>query len=71
MSPGAKIIIACRDTDKGNNAAKEICETVPSANVLVKHLDLASFASIRKFAQETLNTEPYIHILINNAGKNN
>ncbi|KAG8184742.1 hypothetical protein JTE90_019341 [Oedothorax gibbosus] len=65
---GAKVIIACRDTEKGSNVAQEICRAVPSANIIVRHLDLASFSSIRKFAQETLRTEPYIHLLINNAG---
>lgn len=65
---GAKVIIACRDTGKGNKAVQEIQEKVPNANVIVKYLDLAAFASIRTFADEILRTEPYIHILVNNAG---
>nr|XP_042911081.1 retinol dehydrogenase 12-like [Parasteatoda tepidariorum] len=65
---GAKVIIACRDTSKGEEAAQDIKEKVPSAAVYVKQLDLSSFASIRKFAKQILKTEQRIHILINNAG---
>lgn len=65
---GAKVIIACRDIGKGNLAAQEIKDQVPDANIIVNHLDLASFASVRKFSKDILRREPYIHILINNAG---
>ncbi|GFT80955.1 hypothetical protein NPIL_131181 [Nephila pilipes] len=65
---GAKIIIACRDTVKGGNAAEEIRQELPEANIIVKQLDLASFSSIRGFAKEVLSSEPQINILINNAG---
>ncbi|GBM04337.1 hypothetical protein AVEN_129011-1, partial [Araneus ventricosus] len=64
----AKVIIGCRDTEKGRKAAENIRRQVPEANVIVKHLDLASFSSIRQFAAEILKSEPRIHILINNAG---
>jgi NAD(P)-dependent dehydrogenase (short-subunit alcohol dehydrogenase family) len=36
--------------------------------VEVHHLDLSSLASIRKFADNIINTEPCVDILINNAG---
>jgi NAD(P)-dependent dehydrogenase (short-subunit alcohol dehydrogenase family) len=36
--------------------------------VEVHHLDLSSLASIRKFADNIINTEPRVDILINNAG---
>jgi len=36
--------------------------------VEVHHLDLTSLASIRKFAEKIINTEPRVDILINNAG---
>ncbi|XP_035215987.1 retinol dehydrogenase 12-like isoform X2 [Stegodyphus dumicola] len=65
---GAKVIIACRDVEKGNDAVEEIQQKVPDANIIVKHLDLASLRSIRKFAEDILHSEPFIHILINNAG---
>ncbi|XP_054716538.1 retinol dehydrogenase 13-like isoform X1 [Uloborus diversus] len=65
---GAKVIIACRDLEKGKRAEEYINDQVPNAKVLIKSLDLASFKSIRRFASEILQSEPKINILINNAG---
>lgn len=65
---GGRVIIACRDTRKGFAAANEIRTEIPSATVRVKQLDLSSFSSVRRFAEDILTTEPYVHILINNAG---
>ncbi|GFQ64060.1 hypothetical protein TNCT_505591, partial [Trichonephila clavata] len=65
---GAKVIIACRDVEKGKVAAEDIRKQVPNADVVVRHLNLASFSSIQRCAEEILMSEPYIHILINNAG---
>ncbi|GFR02941.1 hypothetical protein TNCT_257571 [Trichonephila clavata] len=67
-SRGAKVIIACRNIEKGNAAVKDICKSVTKPNLVVKQLDLASFASIKKFSEDILENERYIHILINNAG---
>lgn len=60
--------MACRDMRRGSNAAAEIIEQTRNKNVVVRKLDLASFDSVRKFAQEILDTEPKLHILVNNAG---
>ncbi|GIX99922.1 hypothetical protein CDAR_26771 [Caerostris darwini] len=65
---GAKVIIACRDVEKGAEAVKDINKVVNKPNLVVKHLNLASFTSIKNFAQDILESEPFIHILINNAG---
>lgn len=46
----------------------KIVETTGNKNVSWKHLDLASFSSIRKFASEVSTSEGKIDILINNAG---
>lgn len=37
-------------------------------NVLIRHLDLASLASVRKFATDILKSEPRLDVLVNNAG---
>ncbi|XP_055949854.1 retinol dehydrogenase 13-like [Argiope bruennichi] len=66
-SRGAKVILACRDVQKGYEAVKDISDKIRKPNLVVKRLDLASFASIKSFAQNVLENEPYIHILINNA----
>ena len=64
------MIIACRDVKRGQDAADDINRDKRVKNngkVYFKQLDLASFESIRKFANE-INNEEAIDILINNAG---
>ncbi|GFY53040.1 hypothetical protein TNIN_422561 [Trichonephila inaurata madagascariensis] len=51
---GAKVIIACRDVEKGKVAAEDIRKQVPNADVVVRHLNLASFSSIQRCAEEIL-----------------
>ena len=46
----------------------EIVTKTENNKVEVHHLDLTSLASIRKFAENIINTEPRVDILINNAG---
>ncbi|GAB6031590.1 hypothetical protein CHUAL_009355 [Chamberlinius hualienensis] len=69
---GARVVMACRDLAKADGAAKEVAAMAPDRPnaVAVRKLDLASFKSIRKFAEEILNDTdiPRIDILINNAG---
>ncbi|KAM7289254.1 retinol dehydrogenase 12 [Ixodes scapularis] len=63
----ARVIIACCDLKEADQAAKEIfAET--KVDVIVKYLDLASFESVRSFAQDVIATEPRLDVLINNAG---
>lgn len=46
--------MACRDVDKGEEAAASIRATYPKALVEVRELDLADTCSIRAFAQTFL-----------------
>ena len=46
----------------------EIVKQSGNENVAVRELDLASFASVRKFSAGILETESRLDILINNAG---
>ena len=65
------MIIGCRNVERGQNAAEELNndERVKgNGKVIFKQLDLASFESIRKFADEINNEEEVIDILVNNAG---
>ncbi|CAH1791870.1 unnamed protein product [Owenia fusiformis] len=48
---GARVILACRDVNKANQAAADILKSFKNADLIVKHLDLASLASVRKFAE--------------------
>lgn len=67
-SRGARVILACRDVEKGEMAATEIRTRVGGAKVEVRELDLADISSIRSFAQKFLREVNHLHILINNAG---
>jgi NAD(P)-dependent dehydrogenase (short-subunit alcohol dehydrogenase family) len=57
---GARLVLAVRNTDKGDAAAAQMSGTTE-----VRHLDLASLASVTEFAADW--NEP-VEILINNAG---
>ncbi|XP_043465388.1 retinol dehydrogenase 13-like [Leptopilina heterotoma] len=65
---GAKVILACRDLVKAHKAKEEIVEITKNRNVVVRHLDLASLKSVRKFASEIIDTESRLDVLVNNAG---
>ncbi|KAM9332094.1 retinol dehydrogenase 12-like isoform 2-T2 [Pholidichthys leucotaenia] len=64
----AKVIIACRDMEKGQAAVTDIIERSSNQNVVCMKLDLADSKSIREFAEAINRDEPKLHILINNAG---
>ncbi len=63
---GAAVVLAARNTAKGEQAAASINEAVPGADVRVQELDLADLGSVRSFA-ETLDSDR-LDLLINNAG---
>lgn len=65
---GARVIIGCRNMEKGKEALKEIQDRSKNTNVFLEKLDLASLESVRSFADNILNSEPRLDILINNAG---
>src|ERR1700733_13188329 len=63
---GARVVLACRDTGKGDEAAQSILSDVPAAQLDVEALDLASLDSVRAFAE--LYPHDRLDLLINNAG---
>ena len=65
---GAKIILACRSEERGKAAETLIRSESGNRNVYFKQVDLASFASIRRFAKEIKSEEAELYALINNAG---
>ncbi|GJQ70389.1 hypothetical protein Trydic_g22819 [Trypoxylus dichotomus] len=69
---GAYVIMACRDTCKARDTAKEICNLYSSqqnvGRLEVIDLNLCSFKSIRKCSSQLLQNNKNIDILINNAG---
>ncbi|XP_017562360.1 retinol dehydrogenase 13 isoform X1 [Pygocentrus nattereri] len=66
---GARVVMACRDLTRAENAAEEIQRTTGNGNVVIRHLNLASLYSVREFAKDFLATEERLDILVNNAGK--
>lgn len=65
---GALVVLAVRDLEKGNAAAKRINSASPQARVEVQELDLSSLASVREAAAAVGTAHPRIDLLINNAG---
>jgi NAD(P)-dependent dehydrogenase (short-subunit alcohol dehydrogenase family) len=65
---GARVVLAVRGPDKGEQAAARIKERSPRADVVVQRLDLTSLDSVRGAADELKATYPHIDLLINNAG---
>lgn len=64
----AKVILACRSLEKGQEAAQEIIESTGNPNVIARACDLSSLKSIRNFADDILNSEERLDVLICNAG---
>ncbi|XP_070577856.1 retinol dehydrogenase 14-like [Ptychodera flava] len=64
----ARVIMACRDLDSGEQAIKDIRRKTRNGELVLKHLDLASFQSIHKFSEDILKEEQRLDVLINNAG---
>ena len=65
---GAKVVMAVRDTAKGESAAARIRGLTPGAEVTVHKLDLGSLAATKDSATEMAAAYPRIDLLINNAG---
>jgi NAD(P)-dependent dehydrogenase (short-subunit alcohol dehydrogenase family) len=65
---GARVILAVRNTAKGDAAASAIRVDHPGADVPVQALDLSDLASIRAAADALLADGRGIDLLINNAG---
>jgi NAD(P)-dependent dehydrogenase (short-subunit alcohol dehydrogenase family) len=65
---GARVIMACRSTDKGESAASDIRRQAPEAKLDVRSLDLGSLESIQAFANDLDLEAGGLDLLINNAG---
>jgi NAD(P)-dependent dehydrogenase (short-subunit alcohol dehydrogenase family) len=65
---GARVLLACRDGEKGRRAIAAIRAEMPGADVGLIALDLASLASIRAASEEVRATSARLDVLMNNAG---
>jgi len=65
---GATVVMACRSTARGDEAATSIHSAVPGAALEVEALDLADLESVRSFAGRMGEAHGRLDLLINNAG---
>lgn len=65
---GAEVILAVRDTNKGDEAAKRIQQSFGKAKLHVLRLDLADLSSVKEFAVHFMTAYSRLDLLINNAG---
>ncbi|MFE9834658.1 oxidoreductase [Streptomyces sp. NPDC005551] len=63
---GARVLLACRSEERGQEAGDRLVAEVPGADVRFVRLDLGELASVREFAA----AYPYerLDLLVNNAG---
>jgi len=65
---GARVVMACRNTERGDQAARQIEADVPGAKLEVALLDLGSLESVSRFARTFTARGAGIDLLVNNAG---
>jgi NAD(P)-dependent dehydrogenase (short-subunit alcohol dehydrogenase family) len=65
---GARVVMACRNEEKGREAVRVMEARAPGADVELESLDLASLESVRALAERITDRHPAIDLLINNAG---
>jgi NAD(P)-dependent dehydrogenase (short-subunit alcohol dehydrogenase family) len=66
-SRGGRVLLGCRNLDKGQNALARVRHAHPGADIDLVEIDLADLASVRK-AAEVVASEPRLDVLVNNAG---
>ncbi len=65
---GAKVYVACRDEEKGQDAIKRMKAISGGGELIYGHLDLANLSSVKEFAEKVFATENRLDLLVNNAG---
>lgn len=65
---GARVILACRCPVRGGAARDQIRIQTGNQQVQLRLLDVSSMDSVRDFAQNVIQEEPELHLLVNNAG---
>ncbi|NKI43164.1 oxidoreductase [Streptomyces physcomitrii] len=65
---GARVVLACRSTERGEAAVELIRGAVPGAELELRALDLGSLESVREFAAGFVREHQRLDLLVNNAG---
>lgn len=63
-----KVIMACRNIEKGEAAKQSIISELPAADLQVMTIDLSRLTSVREFAATFRSRYDRLDLLINNAG---
>src|SRR5579862_61245 len=64
----ARVIMACRSTDKAERARQDLLKRIPDGQVEILQLDLGNLKSVRSFAEAFNNKYDRLDVLMNNAG---
>jgi len=65
---GARVVMVCRNAEKGNAALEEIRRESGSSQVDLLIADMSSQASVRALAEQIQRKYPRLDVLVNNAG---
>jgi NAD(P)-dependent dehydrogenase (short-subunit alcohol dehydrogenase family) len=65
---GAKVYVACRNEEKGQDAIERMKAISSGGELVYVRLDLASLSSVKQFAEKIIATESRLDLLVNNAG---
>ena len=65
---GAQVLLASRDPERGRTARTAILRELPAASVDLVQLDLADLDSVRRLADQVLDRDQGLDLLVNNAG---
>lgn len=66
-SAGARVVIAARNAQRGQEAIDKIRQDVPAAQVEFQAVDLSSLSSVRELGERLGDSLPHLDGLINNA----
>ena len=64
----ARVILVCRNLEKGKQTQKELTMTARNRNVMLEIADLSNINDVERLAYRFSNWYPYINGLIHNAG---
>ena len=65
---GADVIMACRNLQKAEKAREALLQEYPDASITLMELDMASLASIDRFAERFSQEKVDVDYFVNNAG---
>ncbi len=65
---GARVILVCRNQQKGEKAQKEIRDSTGNSGIDLLVADLGSMTQVRQLASIVLSQYTQLHLLVNNAG---